>query len=289
MSGADDKSEEPGWLRCSSYAPPPPPDLPPERPPTPPERPPSPPRAPPDVEKPHKRKRQKEKHRSASGGGGAGHVAMSDAEKMAARDRAVLVEDPRAKLPASAPTAPSGFSFDSRADRDNVAFGCVYAGHLPRYKLLGATREESAPRYFKPQSLAADADRPTALLTAAMLRAGGAGSAGGGEGGGGAGGESCGAFMAIDAADARADAPPPDGGGPEGAMLERQARSALAVETHPREPSHPHTRSPPFGSASSTRACAPLRATRARGSLSRPSKTTWRAARGARAGGGSAR
>ena len=72
---------------------------------------------------------------------------------MVERDRLLLQADPRASQPSAAIATDGALSasslfFDTRGDRDNLAFGCQFHGHLPKYRVLAAPRADRTVRYF---------------------------------------------------------------------------------------------------------------------------------------------
>ena len=104
-----------------------------------------------------KEKRAKKRHRQRDSVSPLRMGTGGDAEKlkMLERDRGMLTHDPRQALPAAwleagaASIARDGFSFDTRGDRDNLAFGCIYHAHLPRYRVLRPARDNGQHhRYF---------------------------------------------------------------------------------------------------------------------------------------------
>ena len=119
----------------------------------------------------HKREKSSKRHRSD------GESKLREKERLLARDRALLTEDPRRALPANfGGSSSAAFSYDTRGDRDNLAFECLFAGHVPSYRALlkASAAEREPPRYFRdwerapPPAAASASDEP---LTADWLRA----------------------------------------------------------------------------------------------------------------------
>ena len=134
---------------------------------------------------PVRRARQKRKPRRSTStsarnrasGTGDGESKLREKERLLARDRALLTEDPRRALPANfGGSSSAAFSYDTRGDRDNLAFECLFAGHVPSYRALlkASAAEREPPRYFRdwerapPPAAASASDEP---LTADRLRA----------------------------------------------------------------------------------------------------------------------
>ena len=128
-------------------APPLPPEPPPPPPPPPEDSPPREPKKRKHKEK-HKHKREKSSKRHRSDG----ESKLREKERLLARDRALLTEDPRRALPANfGGSSSAAFSYDTRGDRDNLAFECLFAGHVPSYRALlkASAAEREPPRYFR--------------------------------------------------------------------------------------------------------------------------------------------
>ena len=97
---------------------------------------------------------------------------------MLALDRAMLTEDPRAALPAvwlSDTAVKDALSYDTRGDRDNLAFGCPHHAHVPRCHVLRVPHGDGDGdgrqlRYFKATATPLDDAAGGASLSAAELR-----------------------------------------------------------------------------------------------------------------------
>ena len=98
---------------------------------------------------------------------------------MLALDRAMLTEDPRAALPAvwlSDTAVKDALSYDTRGDRDNLAFGCPHHAHVPRCHVLrishgkGDANNDHQLRYFKATATPLDDAAGGASLSAVELR-----------------------------------------------------------------------------------------------------------------------
>ena len=101
------------------------------------------------------RKRQREQLEQLVDPSASEIDTLQDRAKMLERDRLFLREDPRAAQPSTALTddgasSVSSLFLDTKGDFDTLAFGCQFAAHLPKYRVLAAPREDRYARYFGP-------------------------------------------------------------------------------------------------------------------------------------------
>ena len=101
------------------------------------------------------RKRQREQREQLVDPSAGEIDTLQDRAKMLERDRLFLREDPRAAQPSTALTDDGALSvsslfLDTKGDFDTLAFGCQFAAHVPKYRVLAAPREDRYVRYFGP-------------------------------------------------------------------------------------------------------------------------------------------
>ena len=102
----------------------------------------------------HERKRRRSGERDEELDDAPAEVATaSEKLRMLERDQRLVESDPRALQPYAwrSATPAQGYGFDVRGDRDNLAFGCQFAGSVPRYRCVfgSSNAEREAPRYWK--------------------------------------------------------------------------------------------------------------------------------------------